>query len=61
MADATGLPIIIPDESESVLLGSAMLGASASGRFASLTEAMAAMGGSGRIIPPNLKEKKYVL
>jgi len=57
MADATGLPIIIPHKSESVLLGSAMLGASASGLFQSLTEAMAAMGGSGKIVMPNSNEK----
>ena len=32
-ADVTGLPIIIPDVTEPVLLGSAMLGACASSEF----------------------------
>lgn len=58
MADAVGLPVVIPQKKESVLLGSAMLGASASAHFASLSEAMAKMGGHGRSIQPNFKDKR---
>jgi ribulose kinase len=42
-AEATGCPIVIPKEPEAVLLGAAMLGAVASGRYPSLLSAMAAM------------------
>jgi FGGY-family pentulose kinase len=42
-AEATGCPIIVPREPEAVLLGAAMLGAVASGRFPSLLSAMSAM------------------
>lgn len=57
MADSIGLPVIIPHNKEAVLLGSAMLGANASERFSSLSEVMSAMGGHGRTIQPNMKEK----
>lgn len=43
LADATGVPVASGDTPEPVLLGAAMLGARASGRFSSLTEAMSAM------------------
>ena len=58
MADVLGIPVVIPEENESVLLGSAMLGACASGSFTSLPETMAAMGGNGTHITPNLQEKE---
>lgn len=58
LASAVGLPIIIPDEQESVLLGAAMLGANASGRFTSLEEAMIQMGGEGRIVLPDENDKQ---
>lgn len=57
--DITGLPMILPDEEESVLLGSAILGASASGDFSTIQEAIDKMGGSGTLILPDIKEKKY--
>jgi D-ribulokinase len=43
MADATGIPVVLPDTAEPVLLGAAMLGAVAAGAHASLSEAMTAM------------------
>ena len=58
MADAVCLPTILPHKKESVLLGSAMLGASASENFASLSEAMNKMGGHGRTIQPNFQDRK---
>lgn len=59
MADAVGLPVVLPHKKETVLLGSAMLAASASTHFASLNEAMANMGGHGRTIHPNQQDKKF--
>lgn len=52
IADATGLPVAVPRTPEPVLLGSAMLGAVASGAFASLDHAMAAMSAIGRLTRP---------
>lgn len=51
-ADATGCKIVLPREREAVLLGSAMLGAAASGRKASVFEAMRAMSGTSRELDP---------
>lgn len=51
-ADATGCQLVLPREPEAVLLGSAILGAVASGAFASVLEAMGAMNASGRVIEP---------
>jgi FGGY-family pentulose kinase len=52
-ADVTGCRIVLPREPEAVLLGSAILGAVASGNFASIPEAMAAMNVAGKIITPD--------
>ena len=46
LADATGLPVISTRADEPVLLGSAILGAVAGGRFAGVAAAMAAMSGA---------------
>jgi len=43
LADATNLPVAVADTEEPVLLGGAMLGAAAAGRYGSLQEAMATM------------------
>lgn len=43
LADTTNLPVAVADSEEPVLLGAAMLGAVAAGRYQSLTEAMGAM------------------
>ena len=52
VADATGLTVAVPATAEPVLLGSAMLGAVASGAFASLDQTMASMSSIGRLTGP---------
>ena len=52
LADATGLKVALPQTREPVLLGSAMLGAVASGRYRDLKAAAAAMCRSGEVIVP---------
>jgi ribulose kinase len=51
-ADATGCRIVLPEEPEAVLLGSAILGATACGDFASVPEAMATMDRVAEVIEP---------
>ena len=51
-ADITGCRLVLSKEPEAVLLGSAVLGATASGHFKSLTHAMASMNSVGNIIEP---------
>jgi len=64
-ADATGCEIVIPKEPEAVLLGSAILGAVASGAYPDVLSAMAKMNIPGEIIKPSkgktalYHEKKY--
>lgn len=65
-ADITGCRIVLPEEQEAVLLGSAMLGATAAGAFATLQEAMQAMSGAEGIIEPDaalraFHQKKYAV
>src|SRR5262249_41137468 len=55
-ADITGCRIVLPREPEAVLLGSAVLGAVAAGRFPSVLASMQAMNRAGRIILPGGKE-----
>ena len=52
MADTTGLMVALPETQEPVLLGAAMLGAVAGGRYQSLGDAMAAMSAIGRLSEP---------
>jgi FGGY-family pentulose kinase len=51
-ADITGCRLVLPKEPEAVLLGAAVLGAVASGRHATVLEAMRAMNAVGRLIAP---------
>jgi len=51
-ADVTGCRLVLPKEPEAVLLGAAVLGAVASGRCATLLDAMSAMNAAGRVITP---------
>jgi len=51
-ADITGCRVVLPKEPEAVLLGSAVLGAVASGHFKGVLPAMAAMNSADRIIAP---------
>lgn len=52
LADATNLPVAVADTEEPVLLGAAMLGAAAAGRYRSLSEAMGAMSRLSRQYEP---------
>lgn len=58
-ADITGCQLILPDESEAVILGSAMLGAVAAGTYESVQAAMAAMSRPGKIIEANPTAETY--
>ncbi|XP_014381814.1 FGGY carbohydrate kinase domain-containing protein isoform X4 [Alligator sinensis] len=58
-ADITGKPIVLSQEVESVLVGAAILGACASGDFASIQEAMERMGKIGKVVQPNHKHKRF--
>lgn len=58
-ADIIGLPVIVPYTSEPVLVGSAILGASASKYYSSVVDAMSAMSGKGLIVKPDFQNKKY--
>ncbi|XP_024025624.1 FGGY carbohydrate kinase domain-containing protein isoform X1 [Morus notabilis] len=60
-ADIIGCPIILPRESESVLLGAAILGSVAARKYSSVHEAMKALNAAGRVIHPSKdpKVKKY--
>lgn len=51
-ADATGRDILVPAQTEPVLLGSAMLGAVASGHFEDLAAAQSAMSGAAARLRP---------
>jgi len=51
-ADITGCRVVLPKEPEAVLLGSAVLGAVASGHHQGVLPAMAAMNAADRIITP---------
>ncbi|RYR76995.1 hypothetical protein Ahy_A01g001488 [Arachis hypogaea] len=60
-ADIIGYPIILPRESESVLLGAAILGAVATRKYHSLSDAMKALNAPGQVIHPSNdpRVKKY--
>ncbi|XP_059545370.1 FGGY carbohydrate kinase domain-containing protein isoform X3 [Myotis daubentonii] len=58
-ADITGMPVVLSQEVESVLVGAAILGACASGDFTSVQEAMARMSKVGRVVFPRLEDKRY--
>jgi len=51
-ADITGCRLALPSEPEAVLLGSAVLGAVASGLYSDIPRAMAAMNAPGSIVEP---------
>ncbi|KAF7154781.1 hypothetical protein RHSIM_Rhsim01G0007000 [Rhododendron simsii] len=54
-------PIMMPRESESVLLGAAILGAVAAKKYSSLSEAMKALNAAGQVVHPSKdpKVRKY--
>ncbi len=58
-ADAAGLTLILPQEPEAVLLGSAILAAAAAGEYGDLPAAMKAMSGRGQTVRPNPEVAAY--
>ncbi|XP_070566358.1 FGGY carbohydrate kinase domain-containing protein-like isoform X2 [Ptychodera flava] len=58
-ADVTGMCVVLPRESESVLLGAAILGACASGDYSSVQEAMQKMSGVGTVVRPNTNTEQF--
>ncbi len=58
-ADATGLRLVLSRETEAVLLGSAILAATASGIYASVLDSMMQMSHSGAIVEPNAETAKF--
>lgn len=63
-ADAVGLPILKPNEPDSVLVGSAILGACASQYFNGIQAAVEKMGGTATVMYPKssikyFHDKKY--
>lgn len=59
-ADITGCEIVLSKESEAVLLGSAILAASASGEYKGILDAMKAMTATSRVIKPNAGRKRFL-
>ncbi|CAG2253366.1 FGGY carbohydrate kinase domain-containing protein [Mytilus edulis] len=57
--DVTGIPAILPNEKESVLLGAAMLGAKCFSNFANVQDAVKQMGGKGKLIKSDLQERQF--
>lgn len=59
-ANATGCAMLLPEESEAVLLGSAMLGAVAAGFYTDIPDAMNGMSRIGKTVTPQAtKIKRY--
>lgn len=52
LADCAGLPVLVPENTDPVLLGAAMLGATASGAFSDLSEVMRALAPSANAFAP---------
>lgn len=51
-ADATGCTVLVPDQTEPVLAGSAMNAAAAAGAYGTIAQAMAAMSGGASTVAP---------
>ncbi|KAF7654297.1 hypothetical protein LDENG_00071400 [Lucifuga dentata] len=63
-ANATGLPVVLPDQLEAVLIGAAILGACASQDYSNIQEAMEKMAKVGKVVQPDCElqsfyERKY--
>lgn len=63
-ANATGLPVVLPNQTEAVLVGAAVLGACASQDYTTIQEAMEKMAKVGRVVQPDQElqsfyERKY--
>ncbi|XP_078034707.1 FGGY carbohydrate kinase domain-containing protein [Augochlora pura] len=60
-ADVLGLPVLCPVEKESVLIGAAILGSYAAGKFSNIYDAIKTMAGSANIVKPKDECRKYHL
>jgi ribulose kinase len=58
-ADATRCSVVLGEEEDGVLLGTAMVAAVAAGCYGSLSEAAAAMGRSGRVVTPAVATRAH--
>lgn len=58
-ADATGLTLILPQEQEAVLLGSAILAATAAQIYPDIPTAMQAMSRRGRVVQPDPETRAF--
>lgn len=58
-SDICNIPVFIPNEAESVLLGAAILGASAAKVFPDVNSAVKAMAGKAHVISPNPELKSF--
>jgi ribulose kinase len=58
-ADIAGCEIVLPKESEAVILGSAMLAAVGAGKYSTLLDAAAAMSSPGARYTPNRKTRSF--
>ncbi|XP_052256060.1 FGGY carbohydrate kinase domain-containing protein-like isoform X2 [Dreissena polymorpha] len=58
-ADVTGMCVYVPDQKESVLLGSAILGATAAGFYPTLQVCMDSMSGRAEVAKPNQEDKQF--
>lgn len=58
-AEACALPVLVPDESEMVLVGSAMLAACAANVFPSLESASSGMASRCKVVHPNSTLRDY--
>jgi ribulose kinase len=58
-ASVTNCSVMIPQESESVLVGAALLGAVAAKRYETIREAMSYMNGVKAVVSPNEGTRKF--
>jgi FGGY-family pentulose kinase len=58
-ADALGIPVAVPAEPDAVLLGAAMLGATAGAAYPTLMDAMERMTRLATVVPPNAAHRAY--
>ncbi|XP_058832044.1 FGGY carbohydrate kinase domain-containing protein [Topomyia yanbarensis] len=56
-ADICSIPVLLPHESEAVLLGSAIMGACAAGIYMDLKTAAEEMGGAAEIVKPDMSDR----
>ncbi|XP_037132857.1 FGGY carbohydrate kinase domain-containing protein isoform X3 [Syngnathus acus] len=58
-ANATGLPVVLPEQTEAVLVGTAILGACASHDHGTIQEAMVKMAKVGKVVEPDHSLQRF--